>query len=582
MITTLTKPQKDAFRETARRNFWFYFMQVFGAFYYCKDPKRDWVDVKRHQHMALAFERRIKWWMANRHTFTDRFIYLWMVPRRTGKSTEITSAGSSWCHLNDPNLTIGLGSYKDTKARDFLGPVKTMYEGESGNGLFKDLFGIWGPVDGQPWTDSELVHAARTMREIREPSYQCIGVKGGSVGSRYDMYFLDDPIADRSSKEISTQLETDCQAAVMHLRKMWPVIEPNGLIVIPCTRKADIDVAGYVMREFKVREFDDTMMGPREEIDYRLDPAKGRCFVYFMSGRDKDGTATFPKSWNEDAMDAFEQRDPVNFASEIMNMPAEGVHMALKREHFRWIRPSEVPRNLRFVLTCDTAFKTPDQVKKGDSNAICEAGHSRQGDGMIYVFRCLGSNLWSSKEFYDQLVMAVQFRLAQVHDIGAITDEKETGGKEGLFAEAYTAAFHKVGIPLPRLVTFKRQGKAKALRMSLGENYIQQGKVVFVEGGEGLKVLEHQLLRRGYTSHDDYADAFVDHFNPQVYQGENLNVNLPQVGRANRPMDPYLQTPLFAASTQDKVAAYKAMRDRAAAEERAKAEAPWWHNRAEV
>lgn len=581
MKTRLSKTEKIVLRETARRSFWFYFLYVFGVYWYCKRrPDNDWIDPVVHKKMCKYFQKIILWWFANRKDLDDRYIMLWAVPREGGKSITITSAGSSWCMIQDPNLSLGIGSYKADKAEDFLQPVKNMYEGTNFNGLFADLYGIWKGNDERKWKSNELVHAARTMREIREPSYQCIGAKGGSAGSRYDIYFFDDPIADRSSKDISTQLDSDIQAAVNHVRKMWPVIKKNGLWVIPLTRKADNDVFGYVAREFKVREFADTGMKPRKD-DYVWDPKNGKVFVFFMSGRDGAGEATMPGIWSDGAMRSFEQRDPVNFASEIMNMPAEGVHVSLTQAHVdkMWVPRSQVPPNVRWTLHCDTAFKTREQAQAGDHNAIVLAAHAKDGSGDVYFMKCLMSNIWSSTEFYEQLVMMVQELHARHESVWCITDEKEVGGKEGLFAEQLAGHFHRVGLPMPRLITLRRKGKKKELRMSLAMDYWLQGKAKLVTGGENLKIMAHQYLRMNYIPEDDAADAAADAFHPDVYFGERMYVGLTADLRARRPLDMYAHVPLHMMGVQDKVHRRQEMQAQTEKALQAERDTPWWHNK---
>jgi len=559
----------DVAREGCTRHFWPFFRHGFGAAEYCRrSPKDDWVDETIHRAFCNEFERHVRWWMDRREHDNHRYIILNVWPRKMGKSTTITEAGSLWCSVIDPNLCIGIGSYNDEKAQDFLSVPKTIMEGRASNGLFKELYGTWTT---DKWNESELVHSWRTMPEIRDPSFECCSVKAGSTGSAYDIYFLDDPIPDRSSKDVSTQLQTDVQQAVSHVRKMWPVMKKNALFVINLTRKADNDVAAYAMKKFRVREFADTGCKPRE-FEYKLDPEKGRVFVNFLSGRDSKGVPTCSKVWSDDEMKDFESRDPANYASEVQNMPAEGSHVSLKEADIKYVKRKDVPPNLRYVLLGDTAFKE-DNVGEGNENAIVQAGLSKDGLGDVYYFWARHSNLWSSKDYYAQLVIAAQELLQRRLSVWCITDEKERGGKAGLFSEAYVNNFRAAGLVAPRLIQFSRAGKSKPARINAAKDYWMRGKVYLVEGGEGLDVLEHQMLRLGYTALDDVADAAADAFHPDVYFGERIGVNLEKGGPARRPFE---TTPIHMMRPEEKAQWQRNRITERERDARRVVNLPWW------
>lgn len=556
-------------REGCTRHFWPFVRHAFGAYEYGRQRSQaDHLDEAIHRPLAEHFEANIRWWLANRERERKRYVLLYALPRKMLKSTIITEAGSLWCNLQDPNLCTGIGSYNDEKAGDFYGVNKTIMEGRGTAGMFRDLYGVWTT---DRWNEHELVHSRRTIKEIREPSFECCSVKAGSTGSAFDIYFLDDPIPDRSSKDVSTQLDTDVQQAVSHVRKVWPVMSPNGLLVLCLTRKADNDVAAYAMKKLRVRDFADTGCKPRD-FEYRLDPEKGRTSVYFLSGRLPNGAPSCPKVWSEEEMRDFETRDPANFASEVQNMPAEGGHMQLKEEHIKWIKRKDVPRNLRFTLHGDTAFKE-DNAGEGDENAIVQAGHSKDGLGDVYYFWARHSNLWSSHDYYNHLVSAVQEMNNRRDSIWCVTDEKERGGKAGLFAEAYYNNFRAAGVVAPRLIVFPRQGKSKISRINSAMDYWLRGKIYLVEGGEGLEELEHQMLRLRFTELDDIADAAADALHPEVYFGERINVKPDTGGAARRPFE---RLPVHMLRAEEKVR-WRKMRDQDVVRlEQARERLPWW------
>lgn len=516
-------------------SFWLFLLYGFGAKFWCAAKSDDnWLDPAVHKRMADYFERHVKEWEEWRRRGVRKAKKIaFFVPRGYAKSTEITEAGSLWVALRNPDLVEVISSYGIEKSRDFLGVIKTVMEGRAAYGWWKDLYGSWEPYDSRQWTIESITHGRRTAVETRDPSVEVTSISKGATGSRPDAFFYDDPTSeDKIAKE-----EDHVRKGVAHFRSMRYAIKSNGLWVVCATRYRDYDVPGVILSEQGVAEFAPTGCRPRKD-DYK---EGGEWNVYFLAARDAEGASTLPGVYPPEVLDEMEKDDPVTFAAQMMNAPSEGRHSLITDEdvHKLWVLPEEIQgRDLRITIHLDTAFKTLERVESGDDNVIGVVGHSRSGDGLLYFLEARVSNSWNSEEFFDELVALLQRLKRERKWPYAITDERETGGKEGLFTQVLQSRCAAVGLPAPRLITISRAGTKKEVRVRLAADYWRQGVVRLVRGSPGIEKLAKQMVKYHYAPHDDVADAFADAFHEEVYFPERVMAHIDEGGVvARRPLD---------------------------------------------
>lgn len=526
---------RNVLAEAMREDFWLFLKYGFGAETYCKArPDEDWLDEAVHRPLCDWFDKSVKEWERRRASGERRPMKLLAcIPRGFGKSTLITAAGGIWLHLRNPELVTLISSYGEDRSTAFLGVIKNVFEGKSTFGWWRDVYGSWEPDQGREWKVESIVHSARRHPETRDPSFEVTSINKGATGGRPDVFMLDDPISEDKIGEDPNHVVK----AVRHFRSMEFAIKTNGLWVVCLTRKMDADVAGSILMEDGVEEFAETGMRPRD-FEYRMG---GPWRVFFMSARDGLGEPVLPRVWPEARLQEVERTNPIRFASELMNMPAEGQHMMLKPEDVSrlWVEREALPTNLRISIHCDTAFKTKERMAKGDESVIAVVGHTMDGSGLVYFLEARASNRWSSEKFFDELVAIVQRVKKEYGWPFVITDEKEIAGKEGLFEPALASHFHAVGLPVPRLIQIARGGIKKETRVRLAADYWLAKKVRLVHGAEGMSKLVHQMVRYGVTDHDDVADAFADAFSDGVYVPERRaqgGEDLHRI-RLHRPLD---------------------------------------------
>ena len=566
----LTDLEKQLFDAAGQRSLWFWVRFIAGVHFYCKRmPADNWLNDRRHRYLCDWHQAKVEQWAEERETVDDRTVLIYLLPRGTGKTQTITVSGSTWMHRRWPDLVTALGSYNNQRAQVFLDAIATIMEGRASLGLFEELYGNVINAKEES-SDKEFTHIWRTIPEIREPSYSVVSVQTGATGTRPDVYNLDDPIRDKPQN-----LLTEIENATRHVRKYWPVLKPNGLWIVPCTRKGETDPAGWFMKEKQVKEFAETGLMPPPG-DYVFSEKTGIVRVFFMKALDEDRMPTFPNIHSKEGLEKYEADDPVNFASEMQNSPTEGRHTELTEAFIDqfWVPRNRMPPNLRWVMHLDCAFKSPERRAKGDENVIALAGHSKDGSGDVYLERALTSNLWTSKEFFDKLAITMQELLQRGEQIWAITKDKPKFGEQGLFQNELMTVCHAAGVPMPRLIELDRHS-AKDARVATAKHYVLRGKCWLVRGNDdGLKKWRHQMVSWGFTEKKDVADALADTWNPQVYRSE-------EAGNRNEIRDKfkkssYADTPIALMTREQKVRFARERQHERRLQEVNSASKPWW------
>jgi len=528
---------KKLIGEAMRQDFWLFLNYGFGAKFYCETKRdEDWLDSTVHENLANWFQKHVEEWESWRRAGIRKTKKLLVcIPRGFGKSTAITAAGSCWLHLRNPELVTLISSYGEERSAAFLGVIKSVFEGKSSFGWWNDVYGSWEPTDGREWKVTSIVHAMRKHTETRDPSFEITSINKGATGGRPDVFILDDPISEDKIGEDPNHVDK----AVRHFRSMEFAVKTNGLWIVALTRKTDADVASAIMSADGVKSFAETGMRPKDVQEVET----GVWDVFFMSARDPLGKPTLPRVWTDDKLNEVERVNPLRFAAELMNEPAEGRHAPLKKEFVDklYINYDQIPPDLRYSVHIDTAFKEREKVARGDDNVIALVGHSTDGSGIVYFLDALVSNRWNSEQFLEQLVGLYQRLKMQGKRPFAMTDENVGGGKQGLFEQAVQSHFHAVGMSAPQITFVTRTKASKESRIRISMDYWLMGKVRLVRGHLGIDKLAHQMIRYGIVPFDDVAEAFSDCFMPGVYVPEKrMKGQVDNTVAMKRPLDDYI------------------------------------------
>lgn len=512
------------------QSFWHFCDYALG---YGDHPDYRWWTPRVHRPFCDWFQKHVEEWLDLREKRDIRSINLMVVVHREfGKTMVITKAGTIWLHLKNPDLSSYIGSSTVTRAQGFFAPIKTVLSGSDPYTKFTWLYGNWENKD-RTWSAGEIVHGARLAVSRSEPSIGTWGVETGLTGTHPDHGVMDDPIDYEQMGKDGQWLEK----VNTHLVSLAPVFKADSLFIYTGTRYHDADAIGEATR-LEGAQSVDSMHMPGVPVD-----PEGKWRIYFRAAREEDGTPTFPENWPEKRLADYEKRHSVQYAAQLMNNPQSGQHVPLVREQVdtMWIKPDDVPRNLRVSLHLDTAFKQREMMNRGDESVMLWWGHTVDGSGDVYFLGGYGANNWRVEQFNDQLVILLQKLKRERRSPFVLTDEAEIGGKTGTWEMTIQSWCHQANLVAPRIELLQRGGRKKVARIIGAAAYWVNGNVKLVEGAPGVGQLVDQMLRIGTSAHDDWADAGADVFHKMVYTPSrrgNLNDTQPTVVR---PWDKELQ-----------------------------------------
>lgn len=156
------------------------------------------------------------------------------VPRGSLKSSISCVAFPIYLLLNNPNLRILIDSELHTNSATFLREIKAHMKSK----YFLDLF---GNLEGEVWTQSELIINKRTKR-IKEASVSAGGIGTTKVGQHFDVIICDDLNSPNNSNSID-----NANKVIDHYKYNISILEPDGTYVVIGTRYASNDVIGHIL-----------------------------------------------------------------------------------------------------------------------------------------------------------------------------------------------------------------------------------------------------------------------------------------------------------------------------------------------
>lgn len=505
--------QRDEFnlwRFACRDHFWPFFMHGWGVMHgpHAESWMKDRAEIG--QVMADWFEEQVRAWEESRAKGEKKQRRIMViVAREFGKTTMFTQAGSAWTMLQNPDLSIYIGSDKGENAVGILDPVKAVLSGRDRHAKWVEMYGNWEGDDGT-WRRDYVNHAFRTVSN-RAASFGTWGVETGLTGFHPDMIILDDPNNYDKMAAQSDWLEfvNRSQAG------LTPVLKADGLLMLVGTPYGDNDN----LRTSLKRDGIASLTGfPMVDFGVRDD---GMWHVLHIPGRDSLGKPTVPNVWSEERMVAYEKENPDHYAAQILLRPEISEHVPLTSEQVRdcLVDTKDIPlKMLRLTMHFDTAFKDLERKRKGDESVFQVWGHARDGSGDVFFIEGHSSHIWRGEDFYNEVVLLLQRYRAKGLKIVLVTDE-QSAGKQGAGRILLESFCNAKGIAAPAMVEISRGGKKKLeQRIIPAATYWADGHVKLSRDGAGVNRLMEQMSRLSPNMpHDDWADAGADVFHPLVY-----------------------------------------------------------------
>jgi len=496
-----------------RENFWLFLQEAWGARRFMEaNPNERWLTERLHKPICDWLQMHVEEWeVARRAGHKVRKKLALVIPRSYGKTVIATKALPLWAHVRQPNLSTYIGSETVEKAIDFLRPVKAVMDGTDSFGRFTEFYGSWFNPE-RLWTTRTVIHGAREQMGRSEASFDTWGVEQGITGAHPDFGIFDDPISEEKLKESGAWI-TAVNTSIAALR---PAFRTDSFFMLVGTRYRDNDAIGTYLKSEGVRSWTG-MSCPQDDFMPRAD---GEWDVYFLQALDNKGESTFPEMWPTPELRRYEASRAIEFASQMMNDPASGEHMALTMEQIEqlWVDPKDIPTYMQYTVHMDTAFKVPARQGRGDENVIEVWGHDMRGNGDVYYIEGYGSNTWRIEDFTDELLRLCQRYKKMGKRIRLMTDEREMGGKATTWESWLRSSFAGAGMTMPPFTSLARSRLKKEIRIREAAGFWVDGHVRLVRGAPGAHRLIQQMVRLGIAAHDDWADAAADVFAPEVYK----------------------------------------------------------------
>lgn len=548
---------------THPRSLWWFVHLAWGAEFYFQAGNPRWlVDQSRsgmrvHGPYLEWLQNNIVGWKRDRHWNQGKRRFLAIIlPRAFGKSVTATKCASLWAHLDEPDMSSLICSATEDLSVDFVRAIQNTISAKAESrklSWFCWLYGNWYNPERE-WTKRYCHHGYRNTTSLSEPSFDTSAVDIGMTGYHHRMHVWDDPITKNKLREGGTYLDNVHTA----FNASYKALQPDGLFILVCTRYLDDDVAGRHFKDEGVKTWDG-MECPNTMIFEKYALGAGTWRVFFWQVEDElTERATCPEIMDEERIAQEKGLDAEDFACQYQNDPGSSVHAPLLERQVRdiFMTYEDFRRDVPIEsvsIHLDTAFKSVLNIRKGDESVAVPFYHDMRPNGMIYLDtdKIKASNAWRSEEFTDELIDVLQRYRREVIPVRCLTDEKEQGGKEGIYRQNLIASFRGAGLRVPRIHQFNRQGtkKRERIRKAAGlwaEGYVRillhKDKLGNWEIPGSTRRLLTQLMRTDVVKHDDLADAAADVFMPEVWRKPSfVAFQRDEGGTPRSPGDEHLQ-----------------------------------------
>lgn len=283
-------------------------------------------------------------------------------PRGSFKTTQITQGLATWLlTCVDPNMRILLDSAVLQNSIDNLRVIKQHLANN------QKLRYLYGDLVGDYWVNEEFTVRTRTRHDLKEPSVRCASVERVQVGPHYDVIICDDLVDKLNSKSHDGR-----QSLIEHLKLLYSLLEPGGIIIVAGTRWHYDDLYGYILSN---------MPKFARRVKSAITPA---------------GDLYFPERLTKKFLDsqlATQGRDI--YSAQYLNDPApEDADSPFQRT---WFKPIvTIPRNHNTFVSID-----PGGEKKGSDEWVVFAAHVDESNNKY--FDRLRKGNWKMKECWNVL-----------------------------------------------------------------------------------------------------------------------------------------------------------------------------------
>ncbi|MEE8518703.1 MAG: hypothetical protein V3S98_06225 [Dehalococcoidia bacterium] len=426
----------------------------------------------------------------------SRVLYRWKLalwPRGSFKSQVFNVGMVAWMIARDPNIRILVCSETDRQAKKFVQESMKIVESE----WFAERFGI---RKGKSWKigTGSFEDAQRTRRGIKDPTLQASGVGAVQTGSHWDFVLIDDMCSQEN-----TRTQESIESLWHWFGETIAQLDPGCKLFIVGTLHHYNDIYCRIMKEPKIRaKFDVSQFGwcSQYGVDPELPLPAG--VTVFFPGR---LTRTY----------VAEQKailPPRLFACFYENRPTTDEQQMFRREYFKLIPESNIPRGCWGYILTDFAFIS-DEKKKDKADQTCFWVVLLDANRVAYVVDFVLGR-WKPSDSV-RLMCDLWDKWSQRVEMKGISLEKTAAYNE--LIQSLLEEVRRDTMVRPKMILIGgRSQDQKDMRIESVEPRFRRGDIFFAASLEAdyydtkWNPLITEMMEWPFSAHDDVPDAISD------------------------------------------------------------------------
>lgn len=315
----------------------FYFSKFILEYDFCEKPHRESCDFL---------------------TNDDVYFKLFLAPRGSFKTSQISQAQPTWDIIKDPNIRILLDSVSLTNSRNNLQVVERHLEH---NDRLRFLYGDHSGRKAK-WNTEEFVSARRTNNLLKESTVTACAHGKAQIGPHYEKIVAD----DEHDKENYLKQEAVDQVK-KHIRLLSGLLDPYCYLTVGGHRWGYTDAYSMIMAE----------TDNEEELKFAASFDGGRLI---RAAQDEYGNFYFPSVIDQANLDKRRAQLGVDlYNAQLMNEPiVAGDNATFDCRNFKTYK--ELPSNLVWNITVD-----PGGEDKGNDEWVFFLGATDEKNEKYFV-----------------------------------------------------------------------------------------------------------------------------------------------------------------------------------------------------
>jgi len=264
------------------------------------------------------------------------------LPRSSFKSTIFTVAACIWFIIRNPEIKIGLGSWKHDIAKGFLTEIKShLEENDLLKRLYPEIFYDDPRKESPKWTD-EMIRVIR-LSKYKEHTIETFGIEKQPTSRHYDIIILDDVVNETNVTSNDIIQKTKDKFRLL-----------TSLLVVP---KNPIFVIGTRYH------FNDLYSELEENEDWLV--YKRPALI--------DGSPLFPERLGIEELEKVKKIQGLYiYSCQYLLTPMSPEDRTLNPSLLQTYKPDDLPEDLHIYGGMDIAFST---TKRSDRTAIIVLGY---------------------------------------------------------------------------------------------------------------------------------------------------------------------------------------------------------------